>query len=59
VSVIEPLGSETHIYVMAGKHQFIGKIEPQIQLTVDQKISLIPNMEKVKFFDYGTELAIR
>lgn len=59
VGVVEPLGSETHIYVTAGKHQMIGKIEPQIVLTVDQKISLIPNMEKVKFFDYETELAIR
>ena len=59
VSVVEPLGSETHIYVMVGKHQVIGKIEPQIRLAVEQKISLIPNLEKVKFFDYETELVIR
>ena len=59
VSVVEPLGSETHIYVAAGKHQFIGKIEPHIILKVDQNISLIPDLEKVKFFDNETELAIR
>ncbi|WP_422478559.1 ABC transporter ATP-binding protein [Pleomorphochaeta sp. DL1XJH-081] len=59
VGVVEPLGSETHIYVTAGKHQMIGKIEPHIVLKVDQKISLIPDLEKVKFFDYETELAIR
>jgi multiple sugar transport system ATP-binding protein len=59
VSVIEPLGSETHIYVSLGKNQVIGKIEPSIILKVDQKVSLIPDMEKVKFFDYETEIAIR
>lgn len=59
VSVIEPLGSETHIYVTAGRHQFVGKIEPDIRLTVDQDISLIPDLAKVKFFDHETELAIR
>jgi multiple sugar transport system ATP-binding protein len=59
VSVVEPLGSETHIYVMVGKHQVIGKIEPHIRLTVEQKISLIPDLEKVSFFDFETELVIR
>ncbi|NCB00646.1 MAG: sn-glycerol-3-phosphate ABC transporter ATP-binding protein UgpC [Spirochaetia bacterium] len=59
VSVVEPLGSETHIYVMVGKHQVIGKIEPQIRLTVEQKISLIPDLEKLSFFDYETEIVIR
>ncbi len=59
VSVIEPLGSETHIYVTVGKHQVIGKIEPSVQLTVDQDISLTPDMSKVKFFDFETELVIK
>lgn len=59
VNVIEPLGSETHVYVIVGKHQAIAKIEPHVMLAVDEKISLIPNMDMVKFFDYETELAIR
>ncbi len=59
VSVIEPLGSETHIYVSVGKHQVIGKIEPSVQLSVDQDIALTPDMSKVKFFDYETELVIK
>ncbi|PKL13931.1 MAG: glycerol-3-phosphate ABC transporter ATP-binding protein [Spirochaetae bacterium HGW-Spirochaetae-8] len=59
VSVIEPLGYGTHIYVVAGKHQFIGKIEPSVRLTVEQNISLIPDLKKIKFFDYETELVIR
>jgi len=59
VSVIEPLGSETHIYVTTGLHQIVGKIEPSVRLAVDADVHLIPNMDKVKFFDYETELAIR
>ncbi len=59
VSVIEPLGSETHIYVVAGKHQAVAKIEPTVRLTVEQEINLTPDMSRVKFFDYETELAIR
>lgn len=59
VSVVEPLGSETHVYVTTSKNQVIGKIEPHVILEVDSKIALIPNMEKAKFFDIETELVIR
>ncbi len=59
VSVVEPLGSETHVYVATSKNQVIGKIEPGVTIDVDQKISLIPDMSKAKFFDLETELAIR
>ncbi|MFA5570754.1 MAG: ABC transporter ATP-binding protein [Sphaerochaetaceae bacterium] len=59
ISVIEPLGSETHLYITSGRHQFVGKVEPHIKLAVEQKISLVPDMEKVIFFDGETEEAIR
>lgn len=59
VSVVEPLGSETHVFINTGKNQFVGKIEPSVTVVVDEKISLIPNMAKAKFFDLKTELAIR
>ncbi|MDY4888487.1 MAG: sn-glycerol-3-phosphate ABC transporter ATP-binding protein UgpC [Sphaerochaetaceae bacterium] len=59
VSVVEPLGSETHVFINTGKNQFVGKIEPSVTVVVDGKISLIPNMAKAKFFDLKTELAIR
>jgi len=58
VTVIEPLGSEIHVYLSTGKHQYVAKVEPHIVLKVDQTISLIPDMEKVKFFDYETENVI-
>ena len=59
VSVVEPLGSETHVFVSTSKNQVTGKIDPSVIVKVDEKISLAPNMEKAKFFDIDTELAIR
>ncbi len=59
VSVVEPLGSETHVYVATSKAKVIGKIDPSVIPSVDEKISLIPNLEKAKFFDIETENAIR
>jgi multiple sugar transport system ATP-binding protein len=58
VSVVEPLGSETHVYVSTSKAQVIGKIDPQFEVKPDQKVALIPSMEKAKFFDLETELVI-
>ena len=59
VSVVEPLGAETHVFVATSKNQITGKIEPSVVVKVGEKVSLAPNMEKAKFFDLQTELAIR
>lgn len=59
VSVVEPLGSETHVYVATSKNQVIGKIDPNVTISVEEKISLIPDMAKAKFYDLETEMAIR
>ena len=59
VSVVEPLGSETHVFVATAKNQSTGKIEPNVVIKVGEAVSLRPNMEKAKFFDIQTELAIR
>ncbi|MBO4389127.1 MAG: sn-glycerol-3-phosphate ABC transporter ATP-binding protein UgpC [Spirochaetales bacterium] len=58
VTVIEPLGSETHIYLSTGKNQFIGKIDPSVTAAVDGPVSLLPDLAKARFFDLDTELAI-
>jgi multiple sugar transport system ATP-binding protein len=59
VLVVEPLGAETHVIVAAGKHQAVAKIEPSIVPEVGEKMSLVPNFDKVVFFDAATEQAIR
>ena len=58
VTVVEPLGSETHVYVSTSKAQVIGKIAPEFTVKPNTKISLIPDLEKARFFDLESELAI-
>ena len=59
VSVVEPLGSETQVYVVADNANIVGKIDPSVIPTVGEKVSLLVNMEKARFFDIDTELRIR
>ena len=59
VSVVEPLGSETQVYVSTSKAKVVGKIDPTVIPEPDEKVALIANMEKAKFFDIDTELTIR
>ena len=59
VSVVEPLGSETQVYVATDNANIVGKIDPSVIPTVGEKVALIVNMEKARFFDVETELRIR
>lgn len=59
VSVVEPLGSETQVYVSTSKAKVVGKIDPTVIPAPDEKVALIANMEKAKFFDLETEKTIR
>ncbi len=58
VDVIEPLGAEIHLYINTGKHQMIARTPPSHEYKVGGKVSFIPVMDKVKFFDLETELVI-
>lgn len=59
ISVVEPLGSETQVYVSSDDATIVAKIDPSIIPSVGESVSLTPNMEKAKFFDTETELRIR
>lgn len=59
VSVVEPLGSETQVYVSTDGANIVGKIAPEVIPTVGEDVSLIVNMEKARFFDVDTEVRIR
>jgi multiple sugar transport system ATP-binding protein len=58
VMVIEPLGAETHVFVNTRSNQLIARVEPDINLKVNQKVSMVPNLDKVTFFDGETEVAV-
>ena len=59
INVVEPLGSETQVHVAITKAHVVGKIDPTHTPKVGEKVSLIVNMEKARFFDAETELRIR
>lgn len=59
VSVVEPLGSETQVYISTDNANIVGKIDPSVIPTVGEQVALIVNMAKARFFDIDTELRIR
>ncbi|RPJ03855.1 MAG: sn-glycerol-3-phosphate ABC transporter ATP-binding protein UgpC [Spirochaetaceae bacterium] len=58
IEVIEPLGSEIHIYVSTKSHQFVAKVPPRWHFTVGDVANFKPDVTKMKFFDIETELSI-
>ncbi len=50
VDVIEPLGSEIHLNVTAGKHNLIAVVDVQTQVRVHQEIELAFDLDKMHLF---------
>jgi len=55
VEVVEPMGSESFLYLTTGKHSFIARVEAHSQASVNEDLELVLNMSKVHFFDKETE----
>ena len=51
VDVIEPLGSEIHLNVTAGKHNLVAVVDVQTQVRVHQEIELALNLDKMHLFE--------
>jgi multiple sugar transport system ATP-binding protein len=51
VDVIEPLGSEIHLNVTAGKHNLIAVVDVQTQVRVHQEIELALDLDKMHLFE--------
>lgn len=59
VEVIEPLGAETHLYLVCGQHSLVAKMDtPQDQFKIDQKIQVLVDMKKTHVFDFKTSQVI-
>ena len=55
----EPLGAETHLYLVSNKGQsIIAKTTANVDFRLGDSVNVVPNMEKAKFFDKETELNI-
>jgi multiple sugar transport system ATP-binding protein len=51
VDVIEPLGSEIHLNVTSGKHNFIAVVDVQTSVRVHQEIELALDLDKIHLFE--------
>ncbi len=58
VEVVEPMGSEIYLYLNTGDGSFIARVEPYVEVKVEERIELAMSMEKAHVFDRETEKAI-
>jgi multiple sugar transport system ATP-binding protein len=55
VEAVEPLGPECHVYLNAGRHNFVSRIPPDGMLRVGQAVRAIVSTAHLNFFDAQTE----
>ncbi len=58
ISVIEPLGAETNVFLNSKTQQITVRTAPDIQFQLGETANFVPNMDKAKFFDKETEQTI-
>jgi multiple sugar transport system ATP-binding protein len=59
VDVTELMGNEIFLYVTAGDHTFVCRVDPRSRAIMGDKTSLTFNMNNMHLFDPETERAIR
>ncbi|MDR0323688.1 MAG: sn-glycerol-3-phosphate ABC transporter ATP-binding protein UgpC [Treponema sp.] len=58
VTVVEPLGADIHLWLTTETQPLVARTEPNHNFKVGDTANFIPKMEKARFFDKETELAI-
>ncbi len=58
VDVVEPMGAEVYLYLNTGSHTFISRVNNHVQPNVDEKLTMLFNMKKSRFFDPDTGAAV-
>ncbi|MBI3914731.1 MAG: TOBE domain-containing protein, partial [Chloroflexi bacterium] len=58
VDVLEPMGSEIFLYLLAGKQNFIARVDPRSQARPGQSIEVMLNLDRMHLFDKQSEQAI-
>ena len=58
VTVIEPLGADIHLWLTTETQPLVARTEPHHTFKVGDQAYFTPKMEKARFFDKETELAI-
>ena len=58
VTVVEPLGADIHLWLTTGTQPLVARTEPHHVFKVGDTAGFIPRMDKARYFDRETELAI-
>jgi multiple sugar transport system ATP-binding protein len=58
VTVVEPLGADIHLWLTTETQPLVARTEPNYTFKVGDTAVFIPRMEKARYFDKETELAI-
>jgi multiple sugar transport system ATP-binding protein len=58
VTVVEPLGADIHLWLTTTTQPLVARTEPSREFKVGETTQFIPRMEKARYFDKETELAI-
>jgi multiple sugar transport system ATP-binding protein len=56
--VVQPMGSETHIYLTTAGHSFVARLPASANVQTGQTLSLVFEMPRAHFFDPTTQRAI-
>jgi multiple sugar transport system ATP-binding protein len=58
VTVVEPLGNETHLYLDTKDNQFIARALPINEFNVGDEVNFTPDVDMMQFFDIETERSL-
>ncbi len=59
VDVTELMGNEIFVYLKTGENSFVARVDPRTRYTVNEKVTVVFNLNTMHIFDRETELAIR
>jgi multiple sugar transport system ATP-binding protein len=55
VEIVEPLGSHMDLHLLSSRHSFVARIPQNSRVNVNQRISIVFEMDHAQFFDAGTQ----
>jgi multiple sugar transport system ATP-binding protein len=58
VEVVEHMGSELYVYFVAGKSQFVARLDPRSHATTGQPMEVLFDASRVHLFDRATQACI-
>jgi multiple sugar transport system ATP-binding protein len=59
IDVTELMGNEIFVYMKTGENSFVARVDPRTRYHVNDKVTVVLNMNNMHIFDRETEQAIR